>query len=67
FVFAAIFLSTTYAFGLMMFVGLSVAATNIFVDNGQERYQLFEKGDLFRGLLFAVGGLILFKLFLMMV
>lgn len=67
FVFAAIFLSTTYAFGLMMFVGLSVAATNIFVDNGQERYQLFEKGDLFRGLLLAAGGLIIFKLFLMMV
>lgn len=67
YLFAGMFLSKTYSLVLVLFVGLSAAATNIFVAKSQERYQLFTKRDLFQGVLLSMGGLILFRLFLLLV
>ena len=64
---AGMFLSKTYSMLLTIFVGLSVAATNIFVDKSQETYRLFEKRDLLCGILLMIGGLVFFKVLLAVV
>jgi O-antigen ligase len=67
FTLAALFISKTYHALLFLFVGLSAAAVNVYIDDTGGRFQLITRRDVFLGLGLVVAGLVVFKLFLVVV
>ncbi len=64
---ASMFIAQTYHPLLFILAGLSVAATNIYVDSDSRHFDLFEKRDAVIGVLAMIAILIGFKLFLVFV
>ncbi|HEX5133266.1 MAG TPA: O-antigen ligase family protein [Candidatus Krumholzibacteria bacterium] len=60
----AYWLSRTYSELLFIMVGLSAAITHVFVKESGEKYKLLERKDFVHGFLFAMGGWLLTKIFL---
>jgi O-antigen ligase len=66
YVLTMIFISKTYNPLLFIIVGLASATTNLFVERSGGRVVLLERKDVFIGLLLTFGGLIAFKVFVML-
>jgi O-antigen ligase len=67
FLFASLFISKTYHALYFLLLGLATAAVNVYIDTTGGKYALMTRRDIVLGLLVMGGGLVGFKLFLMVV
>jgi O-antigen ligase len=62
-----LFISKTYSALLYILIGLAVATTKIFVEKSEEEYVVLEKRDWLYGALITIAGLVVFKLFVIII